>query len=470
MTKILVVEDESIIAVDIKNKLEDLGYIVSKIVSNGKDAIKSVSEVDIDLVLMDIILQGNMDGIEAAREIKKYIDIPIVYLTAHSDKKTVKRAKLTGPFGYIIKPFSDEILRSTIEIALYKHKMDSKIKYIGAHDSLTGLYNRTYFEEEISKLESEKINPVRVIICDLDGLKLINDTLGHIIGDKALKTAAKIMEENVRVDDIVAIIGGDEFAILLPNTPKQDVKQVYERIKGSYNDHISSSITKIPWSVSMGYAAADVDIGINEAQKLAEDYMYREKLGKSQSSRSNISKILKKILEERDHETAEHLDRLDTIALRFAGKLSLSEPHIHDLSLLAKFHDIGKVGIPDEILFKPTSLEKEEMRIMQRHSEVGYRIANSTSQLSPIAEFILKHHEWWNGKGYPFGLKGKKIPLESRIISIIDAYDAMVHERPYKKAFSPEKALREIKKCSGIQFDLYLVEEFIDMMEKSGII
>jgi len=470
MTKILVVEDESIIAADIKNKLEDLGYIVSKIVSNGEDAIKSVSELDIDLVLMDIILKGDMDGIEAAREIKKFIDIPIVYLTAHSDKKTIKRARLTGPFGYIIKPFNSEILGSTIEIALYKHQMDSKIKYMGTHDSLTDLYNRTYFEEEISRLESGKINPVGIIICDLDGLKLINDALGHSIGDKALKIAAKIMKENVRVDDTVARIGGDEFAILLPNTPKQDVKRIYERIKGSYNDHITSSITKIPWSISMGYATTDADININEAQKLAEDYMYREKLGKSQSSRSNVSKILKKILEERDNETAEHLERLEAIAIKFAEKLSLSERRIHDLLLLAKFHDIGKVGIPDEILFKPTTLEKEEMRIMQRHSEIGYRIANSTSQLSPIAEFILKHHEWWNGKGYPFGLKGEKIPLESRIISIIDAYDAMVHKRPYKKAFSPEKALREIKKCAGIQFDPYLVKEFVDMMEKSEII
>ncbi|MGB9978248.1 diguanylate cyclase domain-containing protein [Methanobacterium sp.] len=467
MKKILVVEDEAIVAQDIKSKLEDLNYIVPKIVYNGKDAIKSVSKLDIDLILMDIMLQGDMDGIEAAEEIKKYFDIPIIYISAHSDKNTLKRAKLTEPFGYLIKPFDENELQISIEIALYKHKMDSKIRYIGTHDALTGLYNRAYFQQEISRLVSENSSTVGVIVCDLDGLKLINDTLGHDKGDEALEIASNIMKENVRVDDIVARIGGDEFAILIPNTSKKDVRKIYERIKESFKDNNLLSVTKIPWSISIGYATTEANINVYEAQKLAEDHMYREKLGKSQSSRSNVSKILKKVLEERDNETADHLDRLDTITLKFAKKLSLSDQRINDLRLLAKFHDIGKVGIPDEILFKPDKLEKEEMRIMQRHSEIGYRIASSTSQLRPIAEFILKHHEWWNGKGYPFGLKGKKIPLESRIIAIIDAYDAMVHERSYKIAFTSKKALSEIKKCSGIQFDPCLVEEFIAMMEKS---
>ncbi len=337
MKKILVVEDEAIVALDIKSKLESRNYLVPKIVYNGKDAIKSVSDIDIDLILMDIMLKGDMDGIGAAEEIKKYFDIPIIYISAHSDNNTLKRAKLTEPFGYLIKPFDENELQISIEIALYKHKMDSKIRYMGTHDALTGLYNRAYFEQEISRLISENSSTVGVIVCDLDGLKLINDTLGHDKGDKALEMASNIMKENVRAGDIVARIGGDEFAILLPNTSKKDVRKIYERIKESFKDNNLISVTKIPWSISIGYATTEANVNVYEAQKLAEDHMYREKLGKS--SRSNVSEILKKILEERDNETADHLDRLDTITLKFAKRLSLSDPRINDLRLLAKFHD-----------------------------------------------------------------------------------------------------------------------------------
>jgi len=464
MTKILIIEDEAIIAEDIKNRLENMNYSVSRIVSNGQDAIKSTSELDIDLILMDVILQGDIDGIEAAKEIKKHFDIPIIYLTAHSDKNTIERAKVTGPFGYLIKPFEDKELQITIDIALYRHKMDSKIKYMGAHDLLTGLYNRAFFEEELLKLQKENKSHTGVIICDLDGLKLINDTLGHEKGDEALKCTAKILKENVRADDTVARIGGDEYAVLLPNISRGSIKKIYGRIKKSFDSYTFSHVN-IPLSVSIGFAMNDETNGnISETIKLAEDHMYREKLSKNQSSHCIISKILK-VLEIRNNDTANRLSHLDALTARFARELSLSDQRTNELRLLVKFHDICKAGIPGEL--SQMSLKKER-RVMQRHPEIGYRILSSTPQLRPIAEFILKHHEWWNGRGYPFGLKGKKIPFESRIIAIIDAYDIMTSELHYKEDFNHEKALNEIKKGSGIQFDPYLVERFIEMMKKSS--
>jgi HD-GYP domain-containing protein (c-di-GMP phosphodiesterase class II) len=145
----------------------------------------------------------------------------------------------------------------------------------------------------------------------------------------------------------------------------------------------------------------------------------------------------------------------------------MPESKITDLRLLAQFHDIGKVGIPDRILFKRGPLTSEEASEMQRHSEIGHRIAMSAPDLAPIAEFILKHHEWWNGTGYPLKLKGENIPLECRILAIADAYDAMTSDRPYRRAMPHEDAIAEIMKCKGVQFDPELVLVFIELLGKN---
>jgi HD-GYP domain-containing protein (c-di-GMP phosphodiesterase class II) len=143
----------------------------------------------------------------------------------------------------------------------------------------------------------------------------------------------------------------------------------------------------------------------------------------------------------------------------------LPESAIPDLRLLGRFHDIGKVGIPDSILFKPGRLTEEEYEVMKRHAEIGYRIARASAELAPIADWILKHQEWWNGQGYPLGIKGEEIPLACRILSIVDAYDAMTNDRPYRKAMSDEAAIAELKRCAGTQFDPVLVDEFIHILK-----
>ena len=135
------------------------------------------------------------------------------------------------------------------------------------------------------------------------------------------------------------------------------------------------------------------------------------------------------------------------------------------MALLARFHDLGKVGIPEHILFKPGPLTEEEWQQMQRHCEIGHQIASTVPDLEPIADLILKHHEQWDGKGYPLSLSGREIPLSCRILTIVDAYDAMVSHRPYRKAMFKEDALAELKRCSGTQFDPGLVEGFIKVLD-----
>jgi HD-GYP domain-containing protein (c-di-GMP phosphodiesterase class II) len=148
-----------------------------------------------------------------------------------------------------------------------------------------------------------------------------------------------------------------------------------------------------------------------------------------------------------------------------ASQIGLSDSTCSDLSLLAKFHDIGKVGIPDSILFKEGSLTSEEWSEMKRHCEIGYRIALSTPELIPIADWILKHHEWWDGQGYPLGIKGEEIPIECRLLAIIDAYEALTSVRPYRRAFSHTEAMAELLRHSGTQFDPSLLEKFVQMIE-----
>jgi HD-GYP domain-containing protein (c-di-GMP phosphodiesterase class II) len=146
--------------------------------------------------------------------------------------------------------------------------------------------------------------------------------------------------------------------------------------------------------------------------------------------------------------------------VELALAVGLPESTLPDLRLLGRFHDIGKVGIPDNILFKPGRLTDGEYEIMKRHSEIGYRIAQSSADLAPIADWILKHQEWWNGEGYPLGLKGEEIPLPSRLLAVVDAYDAMTNDRPYRKAMTHEQAIVELERCAGTQFAPDLVGIF----------
>jgi HD-GYP domain-containing protein (c-di-GMP phosphodiesterase class II) len=160
-----------------------------------------------------------------------------------------------------------------------------------------------------------------------------------------------------------------------------------------------------------------------------------------------------------------HSERLQQLVASLARAIDLPGDRINDLRLFARFHDLGKVGVHDQILFKPGSLTEDEAREMRKHCEVGHRIAMSLHDMAPIADWILKHHERWDGLGYPFGLQGREIPLECRILAIADAFDVMTSDRPYQNAISPSEAVEELRRCSGTQFDPDLVEEFIRILD-----
>jgi PAS domain S-box/diguanylate cyclase (GGDEF) domain len=335
-----------------------------------------------------------------------------------------------------------------------------KLEYLSFHDPLTGLYNRLFFEQEMQRLENRTDQSVGIIISDIDGLKLINDTFGHVTGDKLILTGGQVIERVVGSLGIAARVGGDEFAILLSEINEELIQEIYRKIKSEAVTFKEEDID-ISLSLSVGYAYSKGAVDIRNLFKEADDNMYREKLFKSNSIRSAIIRTLTETLQARDYITEGHAKRLQDTVYAMGKALKLPESSLGDLRLFAQFHDIGKVGIPDRILFKLGLLTLEEKKEMQRHSEIGYRIAVSSPELLPIADWILKHHEWWDGSGYPIGLKMEEIPLACRILAIADAYDAMTNDRPYRLAMSKEKAVSELLSGAGTQFDPTLVQIFL---------
>lgn len=336
--------------------------------------------------------------------------------------------------------------------------IEQELRYISAHDPLTNLLNRACFETELRRKQN---GPIAIIICDVDGLKLINDSMGHQRGDTLLIGAADIIRQAAPMEAFSARIGGDEFAIILYGQGEAQAEQICHTIRQLVEER-SRLEPEIPLSISTGYAvSADSSTDMANLFKEADDSMYREKLHRSQSVRSTIVQALLKALEARDFITEGHAERMQALAAALGDAAGLSKRTLGELRLIAQFHDIGKVGIPDRILFKPGKLTAEEHSEMKRHCEIGHRIALSTPDLAPIAKYILHHHEWWNGHGYPLGLKGNEIPLECRVIAIVDAYDAMTSNRPYRQAMGHEQAVDELKRCSGKQFDPWLVAIFI---------
>ncbi len=339
---------------------------------------------------------------------------------------------------------------------------EEQLKFLSYFDQLTEVNNRGYFEEQLKTLQGT-IYPVSIIVIDLDGLKLVNDTMGHYSGDLQLKDTANVIKKSVSEKNIIARIGGDEFAVILPGVSEKEAEGIMEIIYENIEKH-NKNDQIIPISISCGIATSMDGTSLEEVFKRADDYMYRNKLIKGNSGKSQIIKSLMATLAERDYITEGHASRLSDICIKIGMKMNLSYQKINNLDLLAKVHDLGKVGIPDTILLKPSLLNAEEWEIMKLHPEKGFRIAISAPDLAGIADLILKHHERWDGKGYPIALKGQDIPLECRILSVADTFDAITNDRPYSKARSKEEAIAEIVRCSGTQFDPEVVKVFLEII------
>lgn len=343
-------------------------------------------------------------------------------------------------------------------------KMEDELKHLATHDALTGLYNRAFFEEGMKLLSKERNVSTGILVIDIDGLKYVNDAFGHQQGDGMLISFSKVLTRTFRPSDVVARIGGDEFGVLIRDVDEFKIWSIAERLRSNlyiYNKSLKAN--KSPINISLGYSIRnDSSKTVEQTFKEADDMLFRDKIPKRDDVRRSILNVLKITMLEKDFITEEHMERIKNTAATFGNLVKLSPEEMETFILATELHDIGKVVIPDHVLNKVEDLTKEEFEVIKKHPETGYRIAKATPETSHVAEYILCSHERWDGKGYPRGLKGEKIPLISRMIFILDAYDAMTYDRHYRKALNKDGAILELKKNAGSQFDPELIDLFIN--------
>jgi diguanylate cyclase (GGDEF)-like protein/PAS domain S-box-containing protein len=349
-----------------------------------------------------------------------------------------------------------------------RKKAEKEILYMNYHDQLTGVYNRRFFEEELKRLNIERNLPISVVMADVNGLKLINDAFGHTAGDRLLITTAELIKNECRADEIIARLGGDEFVILLPKTNSEEAEKVIRRVKASIS---GVQLQSMELSISFGLETKNIAAqDISEVLKNAEDNMYRDKLFESPSVRGKTIQAIIKSLHEKNKREEQHSQRVSYLCEIIGIAMGQCESEVNELKTVGLLHDIGKIAIDEKILNKPGRLTTEEWNEIKRHPEIGYRILSSVNDMAELAEFVLAHHERWDGTGYPKGLIGEEIPLQARIMAVADAYDAMTSERTYRKPLAEETVIEEFRKNTGKQFDPEIARVFIEkVMHKKNI-
>lgn len=427
--RILIVEDENLVARDLQNMVRLLGYEVTGVVQTGEEVIGSISQKKPDLVLMDIVLKGKLDGIAVAAVVWEEYGIPVVYITSFADDLTFERAKLTEPFGYLIKPFEERELELTIETALYKARMQLLLK------------EKEQWLSTILRSIGDGI-----IVLNAEGLiSFINPVAQKITGWPEKEALGQKFEQ-------VFCLKNNS---LLP--PASEVLSLQEAVLVSRNGleiTLEQTVAPMPTDRGLGPERVIVFRDITSRKKVEREL--QESWARLQRAFQGTVQAISATIEMRDPYTAGHQRRVARLAEAIAMELGLPETQVEGLKLAAEIHDIGKIYVPSEILSKPTKLTELEYTIIKTHPQAGYDILKNIEFPWPIARIVLQHHERINGSGYPNGLKDGEILPEARILAVADVVEAMSSHRPYRPAFGLDRALEEIKQNRGI---LYGAEE-----------
>jgi len=360
-------------------------------------------------------------------------------------------------------------------------------------DPLTGLLNRRGFQSVIDNelARSERgLRSFTLLMCDCDFFKHLNDQLGHHAGDEALQAIGRLLEENKRRIDVAARVGGEEFALVLPETDQHEAFIVAERLRSRFADGFADQ--PVPLTLSLGVATYPTHgMTADALLRAADEALYAAKaLGRDRTvlysaevqgilstgngkvpnrGHAHLATVLNlaEALDMRDTGTARHSQTVGRYCELMARELGLPAEHLERVRVAGILHDIGKIGVPDAILRKPGPLTDEEYAQMRKHPEIGARILCG-AELDDIRGWILAHHERPDGQGYPSRLTNEEIPLEAKILAVADAYEAMTSDRVYRKAVGAQAARRELERCSGSQFDPDVVGAFLGALKRAG--
>lgn len=347
-----------------------------------------------------------------------------------------------------------------------RKKAEEEIEHITYHDDLTGLYNRNYFEEKVGSLLAEENYPLSLLFIDVDKLKLVNDAFGHKAGDELLIEAGKVVKNSCREADLVFRWGGDEIVVLLPDTSEEESNKVSARIRDNSEE---SEFEPIGLMLSIGGTTAegpDVSTGLEALLKEAEENMYESKMEKQDDVSKIILSGITERLEEKTHSIMEHSRRVEELAVRLGERLGVEGDELEKLRKAARYHDIGKISLDDEVLTKGyRDMSEEEVEQFRSHSNTGYQIAKELHETSDVALPILEHHEWWDGTGYPQGKSGEEIAYASRIIAVVNYYAFLTCPNcNYRERVAKEEAKARIRERSGSQFEPSIAEAFLEMV------
>ncbi|MBF0503659.1 MAG: diguanylate cyclase [Candidatus Omnitrophica bacterium] len=512
-TSILIVEDNLQMSKTLYDILKEDGYSIARAETVAAAKLK-IAEKFYNIVLADLkLLDGS--GLDVLKAVKApHPDTTVIIITAFASLETAVIALNEGAFAYLQKPLNPVELKLTIQKALRMQLLTAQNRYLlkqlqdlSLIDPHTGLYNYRYLKRRLEKELSRSkrhASPISIIMMDIDYFKSINDVYGHQYGDFILNSFGQFLVKFTRGSDVVVRYGGEEFVFLLMDTNKEGALLFGRRLLEKINEHIfDEKGHKINLKISMGLASypedqqtdtddALIDLAdraLSRAKEEGGNRIYaakdiyqkeiKQELNKGgpdsvERLKNKLSKMSQRIsnsliesiyafsktIEARDSSTGDHSKKLIVLVKRMAKKLGLSSQETEDLGHAAVLHDLGKIGVSDAILHKKNKLSNTEFKKIQKHPQIGAEIIRPVHSLSGVIPSILYHHERYDGKGYCSGLKGEQIPVGARIVAVADVYQALVSDRPYRKAYSKQEALKIIKKGRGSQFDPKVVDAF----------
>jgi diguanylate cyclase (GGDEF)-like protein len=461
-----------------------------------------------DLILLDIMMP-EIDGYEVCKRLKsdaRTAAIPIIFVSAKGESENIVVGLEAGAVDYVSKPFQVGELKARIGTVCRMIALQERLSAQANTDELTGLYNRRkmgeLLEREVLQAKSH-VSSLSLLMFDLDHFKSINDSYGHLGGDTVLRQFAQVMSENIYPLDIAARYGGEEFVVIMPDTDREKAVQAAERLLKkveSFTWKISTERLSITTSIGVGTMEIQDSITTEELIKRADTALYYAKnQGRDQVAHwddidtdkaippQDVSGLecrvshlaqqlcqqtlgsisaLARAIEAKDKYLVNHSENVQAYALAIAHEFGLATDFQEKLSVAAQLHDLGKIGIPDQILQKNGPLTDEEYKIIKQHPLISVRIIEPLPIFDGELQIIRHHHERYDGGGYPDSLSEKEIPFGARILALADSFDAITSDRVYRKARLYSDAKDEIVRCSGSQFDPEVVEAFLVAYEK----